>query len=156
MWTYDPAELTDTTDEGRKNIVRLLVGDTDENDPQLQDEEILFALGSNRDRVYVAALFGINAIISKYARLVNVELDEAIREDYSDLIKNYTALRGEITRKSKFFTGGIRIAATGLTVTDFDAAYDDPNRVRPMIEQHQFERINRYGIPYDGYHSVTT
>ena len=81
MWTYDTGSLTTVDEDGRKNIVRLLIGDTDINDPQLQDEEILFALSSNKDNPNVAAIFAVNAIISKYVKLVNIEPDEAIRED---------------------------------------------------------------------------
>lgn len=155
MWTYDPTELDKNTEDGRKNIVRLLIGDTDQSDPQLQDEEILFALSSNRDRVYSAGVFAVNVIVSKYARLVNVELDEAIREDYSDLIKNYNEIRNELLEKAKFSGGGIRISATGLTRTDFESADMDPNRVRPGIEQHKWGRTY-HDISYDRYQTVTS
>lgn len=154
MWSYDPTNLSETTGEGRKNIVRLLVGDTDQTDPQLQDEELEFALSSNNNRVYGAAVLAVNSILSKYSRLVNVELDEAIREDYSDLIKNYTQLRKELVAKGRLSTGGIRIFATGLTHTDFETADADPNRVKPGIEQNKWGRY-QYGIPYDGYRTVT-
>lgn len=154
MWTYDPTNLSQATEEGRKNIVRLLVGDTDESDPQLQDEEIIFALSSNRDKVYTAGVFVVNAILSRYARLVNVELDEAIREDYSDLIKNYNEIRNELLAKSKSGSGGIRIIATGLTGLDFETADTDPNRVKPGIRQHEWES-DRYGISNEGYITVT-
>ena len=56
MWTYNAENLTTADEDGRKNIVRLLTGDTDSNDPQLQDEEILFALSSNKDNPNVAAI----------------------------------------------------------------------------------------------------
>lgn len=82
MWTYDPSELDKTTEEGRKNIIRLLIGDTDSSDPQVQDEEIAFYLEDNSDKVYSAAAGACFAIYSKYTRMVNTELDEAIRADY--------------------------------------------------------------------------
>ena len=122
MWTYDTGNLTTVDEDGRKNIVRLLIGDTDSNDPQLQDEEILFALSSNKDNPNVAAIFAVNAIISKYARLVNIELDEAIREDYSDLIDNYKGLLSGLEKKVRLSNNSIRIYATGLTLTDFEEA----------------------------------
>lgn len=155
MWSYDPTNLSETTNEGRKNIVRLLVGDTDQLDPQLSDEEIEFALSSNTNKIYSAAVLVVSSILSKYARLVNVELDEAIREDYSDLVDNYTRLRKELAAKGRFSGGGIRISATGLTHTQFEAADADPNRVRPGIEQNKWGSY-QYGLSYDGYRSVTT
>ena len=154
MWSYDPTNLSETTGEGRKNIVRLLVGDTDQTDPQLQDEELEFALAANNNRVYGAAVLAVNSILSKYARLVNVELDEAIREDYSDLVDNYTRLRKELLSKSRFSGSGLRIFATGLTHSNFDAARADPNRVKPGIEQEKWGEY-QYGISYDGPRSIT-
>ena len=153
MWTYDTGNLTTVDEDGRKNIVRLLIGDTDINDPQLQDEEILFALSSNKDNPNVAAIFAINAIISKYARLVNIELDEAIREDYSDLIDNYKGLLSGLEKKVRLSNNSIRIYATGLTLTDFEEAWSDPNRYKPGFEQGQWSKD--YADPYDRNINIT-
>ena len=153
MWTYDTGNLATVDEDGRKNIVRLLIGDTDINDPQLQDEEILFALRSNKDNPNVAAIFAINAIISKYARLVNIELDEAIREDYSDLIDNYKGLLSGLEKKVRLSNNSIRIYATGLTLTDFEEAWSDPNRIKPGIEQGQWSKD--YADPYDRNINIT-
>ena len=107
MWTYDTGNLATVDEDGRKNIVRLLIGDTDINDPQLQDEAILFALSSNKDNPNVAAIFAINAIISKYARLVNIELDEAIHanglrqivDEYNDRLKKVCTVDSHFLRR---------------------------------------------------------
>ena len=153
MWSYDPANLSKDTPEGRKNIVRLIVGDTEEVDPQVQDEEILFALDTNNNKIYSSALFVVGAIYSKYARLVNTELDEAIREDYSDLLDNYKKLKDGIENRAKFENGAIRILATGLTKQNFEDAALDPNRVRPGIEQYKWRDC--HDIPSYGYFITT-
>lgn len=153
MWTYDATNLNKNDLEGRKNIVRFLIGDTDQFDPQLQDDEIYFTLDINNEKVYGAAIACVSAIISKYARLVNTELDEAIRSDFSDLHKNYVALRKELTSKARLQNNSIQIIATGLTSTDFDNAATDPNRVKPGIEQHKW--IDN-GISYSGYITAST
>lgn len=153
MWTYNAENLSTADEDSRKNIVRLLIGDTDSNDPQLQDEEILFALSSNKDNPNAAAIFAVNAIISRYARLVNIELDEAIREDYSDLIDNYKGLLSGLEKKVRFSNNSIRIYATGLTHTDFEEAWSDPNRVKPGIKQGQWS-ID-YANPYDRNTNIT-
>ena len=153
MWTYDTGNLTTVDEDGRKNIVRLLIGDTDINDPQLQYEEILFALSSNKDNPNAAAIFAINAIISKYARLVNIELDEAIREDYSDLIDNYKGLLSGLEKKVRFSNNSIRLYATGLTLTDFEEAWSDPNRIKPGIGQGKWS--SDYADPYDRNINIT-
>ena len=153
MWTYDPEQLNRDTPEGRKNIVRLIVGDTEEVDPQVQDEEVLFALDANNDKIYSSALFVVGAIYSKYARLVNTELDEAIREDYSDLLDNYKKLKDSIENRAKFENGAIRILATGLTKQNFEDAALDPNRVRPGIEQYKWRDC--HDIPSYGHFIAT-
>ena len=43
-WSYDPTDLNTTTASGRLNTVRLLVGDTDTTDQQVQNEEVTFSL----------------------------------------------------------------------------------------------------------------
>lgn len=148
MWTYDATNLNKDDLEGRKNIVRFLIGDTDQYDPQLQDDEIYFTLDINNEKVYGAAIACVSAVISKYARLVNTELDEAVRSDFSDLHKNYVALRKELTSKARLQNNSIKIIATGLTDTDFDKAASDPTRVKPGIEQHKWRD---YGISDNGY-----
>jgi hypothetical protein len=48
-WSYNPSNLgTDTATAERLNVVRYLVGDTDVDDQQVQDEEITFALSRGR------------------------------------------------------------------------------------------------------------
>ena len=39
-WSYNPTDLDTLTASGRINTVRLLVGDTDTTDQQVQNEEI--------------------------------------------------------------------------------------------------------------------
>jgi len=86
-WTYNAADLNTTTPSGRLNTVRLLVGDTDTTDQQVQNEEITFSLAENNDNTYLSAAWIARAISSKYARLVTTKLDGALSADYSDLAK---------------------------------------------------------------------
>lgn len=116
MWTYDPSELDKTTEEGRKNIVRLLIGDTDSSDPQVQDEEIAFYLEDNPNKIYSAAAGACFTIYSKYTRMVNTELDEAIRADYSDLAKNYKALLSDLEEKANKESAVAKIVVSGTSL----------------------------------------
>ena len=50
-WSYDATNLGTSTVAERLNSVRLLVGDTDTNDQQVQNEEIIFALNQTSDNV---------------------------------------------------------------------------------------------------------
>lgn len=112
-WTYNLAQINTTTSEGRKNTVRFLIGDTDANEGQVQDEEILFALQVNSDRVYPAAAMCALSIYTKYAKLVNTELDEALRADYSDLAKNYKTVYGILSEKSNVSDARLKMFVTG-------------------------------------------
>jgi len=84
-WSYSAADLSNTTSSGRLNTVRLLVGDTDTTDQQVQNEEINFSLAENNDNTYLSASWIARVISSKYARLVTTKLDGALSSNYSDL-----------------------------------------------------------------------
>ena len=92
-WSYDASDLDTTTPSGRLNTVRLLLGDTDTLDQQVQNEEITFSLSQTNDNVYFAAAWLARTVASKYARKVNVQLDGSLSADYSDLAKQYTSLQ---------------------------------------------------------------
>lgn len=68
-WTYDPSQLK----ESELMQIRLLLGDTDANDPLLEDEEIEFYIDQNSD-VNHAALDCINAILSRLAAIPEYKL----------------------------------------------------------------------------------
>jgi hypothetical protein len=71
-WTYIPQLLTSTATAASLMQVRLLVGDTDTIDQQLQDEEIYFVL-SLQSTVNYAAAECADMLSAKYARQVNTE-----------------------------------------------------------------------------------
>ena len=91
-WSYDSTDLDTTTASGRLNTVRLLVGDTDTLDQQVQNEEVLFALSESGDNVYYAAAWAARAISSKFSRRVTTSLDGSLSANYSDLAKQYKSL----------------------------------------------------------------
>ena len=73
-WTYDPTNLGTADAAQRLNSVRFLVGDTDTDDQQLQDEEVTFGLAQNGNSVYHAASWSARTISSKYSRQVTTAL----------------------------------------------------------------------------------
>lgn len=129
VWTYNSADLNTSTASGRLNAVRYLVGDTQETDPQVQDEEILFALSENGDKVYKAASYVANTIAAKYARLVTTELDGQLNVKYSDLADKYKALAAELSAKDKSKTASLGVSAGGLTVENSFSRYQFENPV---------------------------
>lgn len=72
-WTYTPGWLSNSSSSSTSMTqVRLLVGDTDSIDQQLQDEEIYFVLGLQPTVNYAAAECA-DMLSAKYARQVNTE-----------------------------------------------------------------------------------
>lgn len=126
-WSYDPTNLNTTTAQGRLNSIRLLVGDTDETDQLVQDEEIAFALSQVGDNIYYAGSWICRVIAAKFSRLVTTELSGSLKADYSDRSKQYQQLAAQIENQGKK-TSGRSLGAFGgglgtyppFTVGQFD------------------------------------
>lgn len=86
-FSYDATDL-----ETDLNWIRFRVGDTDENDPQIYDEEINSLIAMLDDRVLVAHVVA-KAIAAKYRRYGSVKEAEAFDE-------LATQIAGEITGTS--------------------------------------------------------
>ena len=137
-WTYDPTNAGTGNAAARLDAVRLLVGDTDTNDQQVQDEEIAFALSESNDNVYYAAAWVARAIAGKYARQVTTELDGQLSVEYSDLAKQYSKLADQLEYQSLKTGGGLGIKAGGITKTDIEIARENTNRVKPSFRRDRF------------------
>lgn len=146
-WSYNPSDLTPTTDAGRLNIVRLLIGDTNTTDQQLQDSEITFALSQNGNNTYSAAYWACNALVSKYARLVNTQLDGALKSDYSDLMQHYLLLASSIEYQGKSSGASLGVRAGGITKVSVEAARADTNRIEGSFRRDQFKNPPSYNTP---------
>lgn len=139
MWTYDPADLDTTTASGRLNVVRLLVGDTDTLDQQLQNEEINFALLTETDDVYGASSWAAKTLAAKYSRFVDIELDGQLSEKYSQLKDHYAQLADRLDGQKK--SGGVYlgISAGGIKKSEMRRAEQDPDRVKPMYRRDSYK-----------------
>jgi hypothetical protein len=147
-WSYETTNIVATTAVGRKNCVRLLVGDTDTLDQQLQDEEIDFALSQSNNNIYYAGSWAAGAISASYARKVTTQLDAALKADYSDLHQHYAALQESLRFKGKTTGSTLGLSAGGITITAVEIAQANPNRVQPEFRMNQFKNPPRYN-PYE-------
>ena len=128
MWTYDPEVLgVDTADE-RRNSVRFLVGDTDTNDQQVQDEEIVFALGQTAQNIYFAGAMIAEGVRAKYARFATSEVDRTLRVRYSDLQEHYRALSQDLREKGVKWGSGLGVSAGGVNLLQMAIARNNPLR----------------------------
>lgn len=150
-WSYDPTNLNTTTASGRTNTVRLLVGDTDTSDQLVQNEEISFALKQNGDNVYTTAAWVCRVIASKFARLVDTQLDGALEVNYSDRAKQYTALAFQMDSMAKKNSGrALGVFAGGISKVQVEIAETDPDRVKPAFKMGQFSNPSADPYPSEG------
>ena len=139
-WTYDPTLLGDTSNTDRLHSLRLLIGDTESTDPQLEDEEIIFALTQSGGNIYDAGFFLCRILASKYARLVDTALDKGLSEKNSGLSKKYTELSETIKligRTVKTGSGGV--SAGGIKLSAMLVANSDQDRLKPQFSTNQFQ-----------------
>jgi len=146
-WSYDSSDLNTTTASGRLNTVRLLVGDTDTADQQVQNEEITFALGESGDNVYYAAAWAARAISSKYSRQVTTSLDGALKADYSDLAKQYRSLADSLEYQGKTSGAAVGILAGGITKSRVEAVRANTNRIEGSFRRDRFKNPPSYQTP---------
>lgn len=138
MWTYDPTNLGTATAAEQLDSVRFLVGDTDTNDQQVQDEEIAFALEQTGSNIYYAASWVARGIAAKYSRLVDTDLDGQLAESYSQLQTHYSKLSDRLEYQGKTTSGGIGFAAGGLSRARMKAVESDTDRKGSRIRRDQF------------------
>lgn len=153
-WNYDATNIGKDTASQRLNAVRLLVGDTDTNDQQAQDEEVAFALSETNNNVYFAAAWVARSLAGKYSRKVNTSLDGAMSADYSDLAEQYNKLADDLEYQGKKSGGVVGIKAGGITKTGVDAVRANTNRIAPSFRRDRFRNPpsysgDEYGSDYE-------
>lgn len=146
-WSYDPTNLTTDTASGRLNTVRLLLGDTDTLDQQAQDEEVLFALAQSGNNTYYAAAWLARTISSQYARKVDVQLDGALKANYSDLSKQYKALAENLEYQGKKAGSVVGVVAGGISKSGIELVRRDTDRVEGSFRRDRFHNPPSYETP---------
>lgn len=126
-WTYDLTQILTVP----LMQVRYLVGDTMPTGPQVQDEEIAFAL-TQRPSVYGAAAIVCRALSAQKSRLVDTVNTADLRTTLSQQAGAYArqAIYYE-QRDAKF--GGVVPFAGGLNRSDKIRMECDPNRLPPAF-----------------------
>ena len=137
-WSYDEGNLNTDDTLGRLNAVRLLIGDTDTNDQQVQDEEIVFGLAQANNNVYSAGAWVCRTIAAKYSRNVDSEISGALKESASQLQDHYNSLADNLEYQGSKL-GGLGIAAGGIRVSTVDGVRANTNRVKPEFNKDQFK-----------------
>ena len=130
-WTfhYDPSVQLDR--------VRILVGDTDEDDQLISDEEIgLYLTGGYWEAAsdHLAAASVAGAIAAKFARRADSLSAYGTSVNWSGLVERYRALAIELTERGATEAGGSAAPfAGGISVGDVLARELDTDRVAPLF-----------------------
>jgi hypothetical protein len=130
-WSYNIAALAST----ELYQVRLLIGDTNTNIQELQDEEINFFL-TQEGNMYAAASICVQAIIAKYKELVDKSVAD-LRISYSQRLKQFQAVADNLANRS-----AQRYSmpyAGGISISDKEIDDNDCDRVPPAFKRGQFD-----------------
>ena len=126
MWTYNVSDLAVST----KDQIRFLVGDTQSADPQLQDEEVLFA-ASQRSNIWGAAAICCFSLATYFARKADTTTGE-LRTLWSSLSRSY-ALRASQYETTATIRSGALPYAGGISIQDKINQENDTDRVPPQF-----------------------
>jgi len=121
-WSYSAALATD------KDRVRFLIGDTDTNDQQLQDEEITWLL-TQRSNFTLAAADGARALAAKYARMVDTT-NLSLSVSASQRSEAYKALADQLEAKAAALAGA-EMDVGGITIAGKVTLASDSGAVQP-------------------------
>lgn len=107
MSNYDPSLSTE------RDKVRFLVGDTDNDNLMLSDDEVTFALTEAAANIYSAAASLCKSIAARFARDVNYRFS-TLWQDAGDAYAHYMALAEKYTAEAEAGAGD---SLTGITFT---------------------------------------
>lgn len=145
-WTNTNAPGT-TSPEGRRDFVRLNVGDTVETDQLVSDEAIAAALGQVSDDIYLASAIIARAIAASFMRASDIAMgegalavsDSAIAQGYMDLAKRMESQAKKL--------GGASIGlpkAGGLTLSELETLSSDTDWNKPAFRENKFQNLGGY------------
>lgn len=106
-WIYDPASLQDSP----KDQIRLLIGDTLESDPLLQDEEIQFYIDQCSGDITRAALSCVNVIITRICSTPDYTLGP-YSESNGNRLKAFQSIKAELDAKVTGYNAPLTSAPT--------------------------------------------
>lgn len=131
-WNYIPPGRAEATDRDK---VRYLVGDTNECDPLVLDEEIDYALQQFSDVKFAAALV-LRALAAKFSREVSMSVGGVGLTNVAARAAGYLTLAKEYDPSG--LTAGTVLALPvfgGLSLAEKDSLADDADAVQPFFSR---------------------
>ena len=124
-WTY-----SGNPSGTNRDAIRFMIGDTDNTDQLVTDEEIAYAL-AQEGNVYVSAARICRSLASRYARYMDQSLGD-LSISYSQRYQQFTELANRLE-----FDGSSRVGipyAGGISQSDKDTVDADTDRIQPAIK----------------------
>lgn len=140
MFSYDPAQL----DVNEVYAVRCEIQDTDPLDPQLQDEEVAYAISQERN-YWCAAARCSEMIARKILRKADVRLGTAMMVTYTKMADQWFAMAKELRAKS---LGTVAPYVGGMTIADKITIGQDSSLLAPLFTKTMMQN------PYAGGYST--
>lgn len=135
-WNYDVTQLQ----EQPIFQARFLIGDTNDNDQQLQDEEIEFTL-TLRSSIWGAAAMCCETLAAKLSRKADTVTGE-LRTLYSAQARAYNARAAYYEQQSAIFGGALPITG-GISISDKINQEEDNDRVPPNFNVGMTDNLNQ-------------
>lgn len=114
-WSYDPTNLKDSL----KDQIRLLIGDTLDSDPLLQDEEIQFYIDQYPNDIDNAALASVNVIITRICNTPDYTLGP-YSESNGNRLKAFQTVRDKLDAKIIGYNAPLANAPTTESIFSYD------------------------------------
>ena len=127
-WSYSGDPGASSLDE-----LRFILGDTDESDQQLSDEELLFLLREHGGSAPTAAIGACRRLVAKYTRCVDQKTGD-IDIKYSSRVSQYEQLLAHLR------AGLVPTPyAGGISKADIETVQDDDDRQGPIFALGMFD-----------------
>ncbi len=132
-WTYSGNPAL-----SQRDALRFMVGDTDDSNQQLQNEEIDYLL-TQYETVNMAAIQACYYLASLYARKIDQSVGK-VKYSYGKLQDKYIKLAETIKDKQNEFPSAPYCG--GISKSDKEANVEDTDRVKPAFSK------DLHGSPY--------
>lgn len=130
-----------------KDYVRFLIGDTDREEPLLDDQEIYVFLNTYNQGVILSAVRCCETIAAKFSRRVNESVGQ-VRMDFSQAAKAYRDMALDLRRRGAI--EDMTPYAGGISRADKQAQEQNADRVKPdftkqMMDNNQVSPFTSIG-----------
>jgi hypothetical protein len=141
-WTY-----SENPESSPKDYVRFLIGDTDQSEPLLSDQEIGLYLRTYNNGALMAAMRCCEAIAAKFSRRVNESVGQ-VKMDFSQAAKAYRDMALDLRRRMAIdtvspYAGGI--SKSDKYTQDLNADRVKPDFTKQMMDNNQISPFTSIG-----------